>query len=199
MSSPALVGVAVKITFRPTSRQVLGRALFIAALACAVALLPAVAYMSATGRWHPAVLSGIGLAVVALAVLVALRGARRVGVVLDRSGVHPIAGRPDRYARWTRITDIRAERRGGRTVPVVYLHDPAQPPWRLRAPYSGRALAADDELDMKIFVMRSLWESYKGGEAPRGDPRSLLRGDLESFEHECEPGPGMRLPIVTRS
>lgn len=165
--------VADKITFRPTTRQVVGRALFLGGVSALVALLPAVGYMLAVGHWYHYALAGLVLVAVAVAVAVAYAGARRHGVVLDERGIHPLesAGaegfRAERYAPWTEIADIRAERRAGRTVPVVYLTDPAQKPWRLRAPYSGRALSADEGLDEKIFVMRSLWEGYRRGLPPR--------------------------------
>jgi hypothetical protein len=168
--------MAVKITFRPTSRQILGRALFLSLLAAAAALVPVVGYMAAVGRWHRLAVLGLVLAAAAVALAVACAGARRRGVVLDERGVHPLEARAagpraERYAAWTDIADIRAERRAGRTVPVVYLTDPAQRPWRLQAPYSGRALSVDAGLDEKIFVMRSLWEGYRRGLPPhRGQP-----------------------------
>lgn len=167
--------VAVKITFRPTTRQVIGRALFLAVLAVAVALVPAVLYMLVVGHWYRLTLLGLFLIAAVVAYAVAYAGARKHGVVLDERGMHPLEprpeARPERYAAWTDIADIRAERRAGRTVPVVYLTDPAQRPWRLRAPYSGRALSADAALDEKIFVMRSLWEGYRRG-LPPGRERS---------------------------
>lgn len=167
--------VAVKITFRPTTRQVIGRALFLAVLAVAVALVPAVLYMLVVGHWYRLTLLGLFLIAAVVAYAVAYAGARKHGVVLDERGMHPLEprpeSRPERYAAWTDIADIRAERRAGRTVPVVYLTDPAQRPWRLRAPYSGRALSADAALDEKIFVMRSLWEGYRRG-LPPGRERS---------------------------
>lgn len=162
------VVVAVKITFRPTTRQVIGRALFLAALAAAAALVPAAVYMLVVGHWYHYTLLGLVLVAAAVASAVAYAGARRHGVVLDERGMHPLErpSGPERFAAWTDVADIRAERRAGRTVPVVYLNDPAQRPWRLRAPYSGRALSADDALDEKIFVMRSLWEGYRRGLPP---------------------------------
>ncbi|WP_030161231.1 hypothetical protein [Glycomyces sp. NRRL B-16210] len=148
----------------------IGRALFLAVLAVAVALVPAVLYMLVVGHWYRLTLLGLFLIAAVVAFAVAHAGARRHGVVLDERGMHPLESRPearpDRYAAWTEIADIRAERRAGRTVPVVYLNDPAQRPWRLRAPYSGRALSADASLDEKIFVMRSLWEGYRRGLPP---------------------------------
>lgn len=164
--------MAVKITFRPTPRQVLGRALFLSLLAAAVALVPAAGYMLAVEHWYRFALLGLVLAAAAVALAVAYAGARRHGVVLDERGMRPIEprasrARAERFAAWTDIADIRAERRSGRTVPVVYLTDPAQRPWRLQAPYSGRALSADDALDEKIFVMRSLWEGHRHGLPPR--------------------------------
>ncbi|MQM26485.1 hypothetical protein [Glycomyces albidus] len=168
------MSVAVKITFRPTTRQVVGRALFLGGVAALVALVPAALYMLVVGHWYRLTLGGLVLVAAAVALAVAYAGARRHGVVLDERGIHPLesngpqgASKAERYAAWTEVADIRAERRAGRTVPVVYLNDPAQKPWRLGAPYSGRALSADDELDEKIFVMRSLWEGYRHGRSPR--------------------------------
>ncbi len=168
------VSVAVKITFRPTTRQVIGRALFLGGVSALVALVPAVLYMLAVGHWYHLTLGVLVLVAAAVALAVAYAGARKHGVVLDERGIHPLESqgpqgspRNERYAAWTEVADIRAERRAGRTVPVVYLVDPSQKPWRLQAPYSGRALSADDELDEKIFVMRSLWEGYRRGLSPR--------------------------------
>ncbi|WP_205328107.1 hypothetical protein [Glycomyces sp. YM15] len=163
--------MAVKITFRPTTRQVLGRALFLSGLSLFAALVPAVAYMLAVGRWYHYTLLALVLVAIAVALGVAYAGARGRGVVLDERGVHPLKAvasqkHTERFAAWTDIADIRAERRASRTVPVVYLLDPEQKPWRLQAPYSGRALSTDDDLDEKIFVMRSLWDAYKRGLPP---------------------------------
>lgn len=157
--------MAAKITFRPTPRQIAARALLIASLSCPVALLPAAAQMAVSGRWRPEALGVIVLAVSAVAWAVAGWGSRRFGVVADDQGIRPTAGGEGGW-RWGAVADIRAERRGGRTVPVVYPVDPACEPWRLRVPYSGRALAVDEELDEKIFVMRSLWGSHRHGPTP---------------------------------
>lgn len=164
--------MAAKITFRPTPRQIAARALLIASLSCPAALLPAAAHMAVSGGWRPGVLGVIVLAAAAIAWAVAGWGSRRVGVVVDEQGVRPIAG-GGRGWHWTAVADIRAERRGGRTVPVVYPVDPARDPWRLRVPYSGRALAVDEELDEKIFVMRSLWGSHRHGPTSGRKFRSL--------------------------
>lgn len=168
--------MAVKITFRPTTRQVLGRALFLSGLSLFAALVPAGAYMLAVGHWYRYVLIALFLFAIAVALGAAYAGARGRGVVLDERGIHPLKAiasqkHTERYAAWTDIADIRAERRASRTVPVVYLLDPDQKPWRLQAPYSGRVLSTDDELDEKIFVIRSLWDAYKRGLPPdRGRP-----------------------------
>ncbi|MEU5152839.1 hypothetical protein [Glycomyces sp. NPDC021274] len=163
--------MAVKITFRPTTRQVLGRALFLSGLSLFAALVPAVAYMLAVGHWYRYLLLALFLFAIAVALGAAYAGARGRGVVLDERGIHPLKAvasqkHTERFAAWTDIADIRAERRASRTVPVVYLLDPEQKPWRLQAPYSGRVLSTDDELDEKIFVMRSLWDAYKRGLPP---------------------------------
>lgn len=163
--------MAVKITFRPTTRQVLGRALFLSSLSLVAALVPAVAYMRSVGHWYHYTLLALFLFAIAVALGVAYAGARNRGVVLDERGIHPLKAvasqkHTERYAAWTDVADIRAERRASRTVPVVYLLDPEQKPWRLQAPYSGRGLSVDDELDEKIFVMRSIWDAYKRGLPP---------------------------------
>lgn len=168
--------VAVKITFRPTTRQVLGRALFLSGLSLVTALVPAAAYMLAVRHWYHYTVLALVLLALAIALAVAYAGARGRGVVLDERGIHPLKAvasqrHTERYAAWTDIADIRAERRASRTVPVVYLLDPGQKPWRLQAPYSGRALSTDDELDEKIFVMRSLWDAYKRGLPSHRQPR----------------------------
>ncbi|MDA1366787.1 hypothetical protein [Glycomyces algeriensis] len=163
--------MAVKITFRPTTRQVLGRALFLSGLSLFAALVPAVAYMLAVGHWYHYTLLALFLFAIGVALGAAYAGARGRGVVLDERGIHPLKAvasqkHTERFAAWTDIADIRAERRASRTVPVVYLLDPEQKPWRLQAPYSGRVLSTDDELDEKIFVMRSIWDAYKRGLPP---------------------------------
>ncbi len=168
--------MAVKITFRPTTRQVLGRALFLSSLSLVAALVPAVAYMLTVGHWYHLTLLGLFLIAIAVALAVAYAGARKHGVVLDERGIHPLKAlaaqkHTERYAAWTDIADIRAERRASRTVPVVYLLDPEQKPWRLQAPYSGRGLSVDDALDEKIFMMRSIWDAYKRGIPPRRERR----------------------------
>lgn len=168
--------MAVKITFRPTPRQVLGRALFLSSLSLVAALVPAVSYMFAVGHWYRLTLLGLFLIALAVALAVAYAGTRHRGVALDERGIHPletreVERRSSRFVAWTDIADIRAERRASRTVPVVYLKDPGQKPWRLQAPYSGRGLSVDDALDEKIFVMRSLWEGYKRGLPPSRPPR----------------------------
>ncbi|GAB4002014.1 hypothetical protein GCM10029992_39060 [Glycomyces albus] len=125
--------MAAKITFRPTPRQVAARTLLIASLSCPVAVLPAALHMAVSGPWRLRVLGAILLAAVVIAWAVAVWSSRRVGVVVDDRGIRPIAGGEPGW-RWTAVADIRAERRGGRTVPVLYPVDPAHEPWRLRAP-----------------------------------------------------------------
>ncbi|THV38632.1 hypothetical protein [Glycomyces buryatensis] len=156
--------MAVKITFRPTPRQVLGRTIFIAAIAGAAALTPALAYMVLSGDWNLIVLAAVAAVAGLVAFAFALLGSRKLGVVVDDEGIHPFES--PRSVPWTQVADIRAERRGTRAVPVVYLTGPAGGTWRLRAPYSGRALAVDEQLDEKIFVMRTLWEVHRHGAVP---------------------------------
>jgi len=83
------------------------------------------------------------------------------GIDLDESGVHPVLSGKQRreYAPWHHIIDIRAERRAGRTVPVIYLESGKV--WRLRVPYDGIGLGADAHFDEKLSTLRNMWDTYR--------------------------------------
>ncbi|HZE39234.1 MAG TPA: hypothetical protein VE172_10525 [Stackebrandtia sp.] len=146
------------VRFRPTSRQVLGRAVRIGLLVAVVVAIPVV-LLAARGvlLWIEVAL----VPVVAVAgALLATPLARRGGIDLDEVGVHPVLPGAVRreYAPWHRIKDIRAERRGTRTVPVIYLDSGKT--WRLRVPYDGPLLGGDPHFDEKVCTLRQLWETY---------------------------------------
>nr|BFF26985.1 hypothetical protein GCM10025732_49500 [Glycomyces mayteni] len=206
------VSVAVKITFRPTTRQVIGRALFLGGVSALVALVPAVGYMLAAGHWSHLTLGGLVLVAAAVALAVAYAGARRHGVVLDERGIHPLDAqgtqpKAERYAAWTEVADIRAERRAGRTVPVVYVSDPAQKPWRLRAPTPAARSRPTPNWTRRSSSCGPSGRGT-GGASRRAAPANNgidQRHCRQAHSHpetsetfQCHRG-GMRLPIVTLS
>ncbi|GAA3343386.1 hypothetical protein GCM10020358_42410 [Amorphoplanes nipponensis] len=65
---------------------------------------------------------------------------------------------------WSRVVDLRAERRGARTVVSVYLESGASV--QLRAPYSGELFAADPQFELKVFALSHLWRSHRFGGVP---------------------------------
>ena len=88
------------------------------------------------------------------------RGAAYVIACVDDSGVMAYANAiPDGFAAWQRICDVRTERRGGRTRVAVYLDSGKI--MRLHAPYDGRWLASDREIERKLFMLRNLWETHR--------------------------------------
>lgn len=165
------MGGSASLYFRPTWRQVCGRGLFAGVLVAALAALFPL-WETVTGTVGPLDLVPIP-AGFALGAVFAAPLAYRSGATVDESGVHPIAlGRSAfGYAPWTSIVEIRPERRGTRTVPVIYLDGGRT--LRMRAPYDGRLWAADPHFDEKVFMLRNLWETYRSwptpaaGELPR--------------------------------
>ena len=145
--------------FRPTWRQVCGRGLFVGAITAAFAAL-FVVWELAAGEFGALDLIPVPVGFL-LGAAFAAPLAYRSGACVDESGVHPIAvGRATYgYVPWTRITDIRPERRGTRTVPVIRLESGET--LRMRAPYTGPLFAADPHFDEKVFVLRNLWETYR--------------------------------------
>jgi hypothetical protein len=89
-------------------------------------------------------------------------------VLLRRSGTEICARGIRTEARvvepWSRVVDLRAERRGARTVVSVYLDSGASV--QLAAPYSGELFAADPHFEMKVFALSHLWRSHRFGGVP---------------------------------
>jgi hypothetical protein len=83
----------------------------------------------------------------------------RVGVDVDDVGLHRRPPAPPGLVDWTEIVDIRAERRGARTVVAVYLDSGVVS--RLPAPYHGRWLGADPQFEWKLFTLRNLWATHR--------------------------------------
>jgi hypothetical protein len=178
--------------FRPTPRQAVGRGAYLglglglaglAALAvhlapgaatCLAATLAgagspttAAAVEAVLPAWVPArPYWGTGLALAAppvlgplLGALVGLVGRRRHRTEVDSAGIRVRSG----LAPWSRVRDVRAERRGGRTSVAVYL-DTGQVQ-RLCAPYDGRLGTRDPQFERKLFMLRHLLQTH-GWRAP---------------------------------
>lgn len=147
------------VRFRPTSKQVSGCAARIGLLASLVAAIPFFAVVVRDDLMWTSV-GLLPLSFVTGAVLSAPL-VRCGGINLDETGVHPVLLGPARWecAPWHLITDIRAERRGTRTVPVIYLDSGRV--WRLRVPYDGMLLAADPHFDEKVCTLRNMWKTYR--------------------------------------
>ncbi|QSB06559.1 hypothetical protein [Natronoglycomyces albus] len=158
-----------KITFHPTPVQTIGRSFLISIGITAIALIPATALIAAINPDLWWLLPAVPLVAMTATFVIAVRASHHIGIVADDRGIQPVSSSGDhvgRYAPWPMIVDIRAERWRRRIVPVIYLNDPDSTPWRLRAPYSGHFLASDPEIDEKIFILRSMWETYRHDRPP---------------------------------
>jgi hypothetical protein len=153
------------VSFRPTPAQALGHgALLGGAVGAAIgvlALLFVLADILAFRSGSPAWLNVTApvLAGLAVGALTGLIFGRQEGADIDDVGIHLVPRIPDGFAAWQRIADVRTERRGGRTNVAVYLDTGRI--MRLQAPYDGRWLAADREIERKLFMLRNLWETHR--------------------------------------
>jgi hypothetical protein len=152
-------------TFRPTRQQGVARGLYLGALtsvaAVTVALLATLAALTAPPSWLWAVLAfGPPVPGALLGVLVR----RRTGTQICPGGIRTLSVAGDGLAPWHRVVDLRAERRGARTVVSVYLDSGAS--LQLRAPYSGEFFAADPQFESKMFALSHLWRSHRFGGLP---------------------------------
>jgi len=163
------VGSTALARFRPTRGQAVGRGAvrgFLVGGALGLAALAGTLSRGSPG-WVLAlcvpVLMGSGVGAVA-----GLARGRRIGADVDDLGIHRVPPMPPRWppplAPWNRIADIRAERRGGRTVVAVYLESGVVQ--RLAAPYDGRLLGRDPYFEYKLFRLRHLWETHRSWGTP---------------------------------
>ena len=65
---------------------------------------------------------------------------------------------------WSSVVDLRAERRGARTVVSVYLHSGRSV--QLSAPYSGELFAEDPRFELKVLALSHLWRAHRFGGLP---------------------------------
>ena len=89
---------------------------------------------------------------------------RRIGTQVSARGIRTLSVFADDEAIWDDVADLRAERRGGRTVVSVYLHSGESV--RLQAPYSGEWLASDPRFEGKMYALSHLCRSHRFGGLP---------------------------------
>ncbi|MFC7276112.1 hypothetical protein ACFQS1_19140 [Paractinoplanes rhizophilus] len=146
-------------TFHPTCRQALGRGLYLGAVVALVAV--AAAAVVAPPGWVWAVLASGPPATGALLGLVL---GRCTGTEVSAGGIRTRSVFAGDVAPWHRVVDLRAERRGGRTVVSVYLDSGASV--QLQAPYDGGLFAADPRFELKMFALSHIWRSNRFGGLP---------------------------------
>jgi hypothetical protein len=151
-------------TFRPTWQQGLGHGLYLGVFGAAASVVTGVTaelLWSGPPGWTWIALVVAPLFVGAVAGLVA---GRRTGVEVGDCGIRTSSVFEEGVAPWSRVVDLRAERRGRRTVVSVYLDSGASV--QLHAPYSGGLFAADPQFELKVFALSHLWRSHRFGGLP---------------------------------
>jgi hypothetical protein len=156
--------------FSPTRQQVLARGMYLGALAAAVAVSAALFATMVALQWTgaaappawlwPVLAFGPPLAGALTGVLVQ----PRLGTEVDAGGIRSMTPFGAGVQPWSRVVDLRAERRGGRTVVSVYLESGSSV--QLHAPYSGGLFAADPRFELKVCALSHLWRSHRFGGVP---------------------------------
>jgi Bacterial PH domain len=160
----------VRARFRPTRRQALSRGLFLGVLVASVALCAGLLAATAAVIWIGAptpplwVWPALAFAPPVLGGVLGVPLGRRLGTEIDAGGIRTVAPFARGTAPWSRVVDLRAERRGARTVVSVYLDTGRSV--QLRAPYSGELFAADPQFELKVFALSHLWRSHRFGGLP---------------------------------
>jgi hypothetical protein len=146
----------MEAAFTPTWRQALRHGLFSGSVVgLAGALLAAAIASVGSPLWLALAVTSVTAGMVGGA-LVGRRGTR-----IDAGGIRTARG----HEPWSRVVDLRAERRGARTVVSVYLESGAS--LQLAAPYSGEGLLADDpQFELKVSALSHLWRSHRIGGVP---------------------------------
>jgi len=156
--------------FSPTWQQALARGVYLGVLVSVVAvsagLLAAMVARSGTAAvapsaWLWAVLV-FGPPLIGALLGVLLRP--RVSTEISAGGIRTVTPFGAGVQPWSRVVDLRAERRGARTVVSVYLESGASV--QLQAPYSGELFAADPQFELKVFALSHLWRSHRFGGVP---------------------------------
>jgi hypothetical protein len=153
--------------FRPTWQQAFGRGLYLGAVVAAVLL--AVAAIVSLASWTGAgpamprawIWPVLAVAPPLIGLLSGVLVGRRLGTDIDDRGIRTVSAFTRAVQPWSRVVDLRAERRGARTVVSVYLDTGVSV--QLRAPYDGELFAADPQFEMKVFELSHLWRSHRFG------------------------------------
>jgi hypothetical protein len=156
-------------TFRPTWQQALGRGLYLGTLMTVVGITTALfvtAVLALSGRVGPPawLWPMLTFAPPLSGVMIGLVARRFTRTELGAGGIRTASVFENGVAPWHRVVDMRAERRGGRTVVSVYLDSGASV--QLNAPYSGGLFAADPHFEGKMFALSYIWRSHRFGGLP---------------------------------
>jgi hypothetical protein len=150
--------------FVPTRQQTLARGMYLGVLGSIAGLITTAAAVHLTAWTAPPAwmwpLLAFGPPLAGALAGVLLR--RRSRTDIDAGGIRTPFG--PGIEPWSRVVDLRAERRGARTVVSVYLESGASV--QLRAPYSGGLFAADPRFELKVFALSHLWRSHRFGGLP---------------------------------
>jgi hypothetical protein len=150
--------------FNPTRQQALGRGLYLGVVVVLVAgplaILTWLVSDVPPRWWWPLLILVPPLA----GALGGLALGCRPGTEIDAGGIHTVTNFAQGVEPWSRVVDLRAERRGARTVVSVYLDSGVS--LRLRAPYSGDLLGADPRFELKVLALSHLWRSHRFGGVP---------------------------------
>ncbi|MEU4688041.1 hypothetical protein [Actinoplanes sp. NPDC023714] len=154
-------------TFRPTWQQALGHGLYLGALGAVAGVTTGViAHLAWSGDGGPPgwMWAALLLVPLLLGAVLGVAAGRRTGVEVGNRGIRTTSVFAEGVAPWQQVVDLRAERRGRRTVVSVYLEsgDSVQ----LHAPYSGGFFAADPQFELKLFTLSHLWRSHRFGGLP---------------------------------
>ncbi|MFI5931073.1 hypothetical protein [Actinoplanes sp. NPDC051494] len=151
--------------FRPTWQQALGRGLYLGAVT-AVVLITTSVILATAGFVAPPVWMWPLLAVgtPAAGALAGLLVRPRFGTELGADGIRTVTLFGAAVEPWSSVVDLRAERRGARTVVSVYLDSGSSV--QLQAPYSGELFAADPQFELKVFALSHQWRSHRFGGVP---------------------------------
>ncbi|GAA4970046.1 hypothetical protein [Actinoplanes utahensis] len=151
-------------TFRPTPQQAFGHGLYLGVLG-AVASVGMAVIIALFGSGPPGWMwAALVLGSLLIGAVAGLAAGRRTGVEVGAGGIRTSSVFAEGVAPWSRVVDLRAERRGRRNVVSVYLDSGASV--QLHAPYSGGLFAADPQFELKVFALSHLWRSHRFGGLP---------------------------------
>lgn len=152
-------------SFRPTWQQALGRGLYRGVLAAiGVSLITVLLVLAEALEPSGALWAVMVVGLPAVGALAGLLVGRVTGTQVSARGIRTVSVFHGGVASWDEVVDLRAERRGSRTVVSVYLDSGANV--QLQAPYSGGLFAADPKFEGKMFALSHLWRSHRFGGLP---------------------------------